>query len=770
MKRLGTAFFFFSIVAFLSAQVPGGVNYQAVARDGDGIILKNSDMTVRLGIRQGGAEGTLLWQEDHEVTTNAFGLFSVVLGDPSAGKTGGSLSSFDEIDWSSGDLYLETSLDLTDDGTFISLGSTPVLGVPYAYYARSVGSLRSLEIRGPGDQPSDSALFVVRRADGQPVFAVYPEGVRVYVDTSSAKGPRGGFAIGGFGMTKGDPYEIFRVTPDSVRIYLGSDGVKRPRGGFAIGGYNFGKGSGQEYFRVTPDSVRVYIDDTQDKRPRGGFAIGGFGMTKGPSGQFFNVSGEGTVHVINPSEPRILWYPRKEAFLAGRVLIESPDSVGLNSLSIGYETKAIGQWSTAMGFKSVAASDYSLSMGMQTRAAGFNSFALGFQSQALNDGSYAFGTKVIASGLGSFAFGAPGVDESGNVLSNLTEARGDYSFAFGLGTHSNGLGSMALGANNISDGPFSVALGNGTLARGGNAVALGGLTQALGNSSLAVGDQSIARGYAAVAMGEGAQANKNYTFAVGFRSVASGENAIALGNTTLASGDYSLAAGIGSVAEGKQSIAFGGHAKGDMSMALGVGTVANSFGALVLGRYNEDFMGLDTNVVSPVAWRNADPILIVGNGTDDTNRNNAMILYKNGDLHVRKIYADLQESSDRRLKKDIRPFTGALEKILTVQPVYYSFKDTVHYPGGENIGFLAQDLERSLPEITGRDDKGYLTVKYSKMTAVLLQAVKEQQQTIEALQKKIAEMEAEKNEIAQLKKELDELRKSIFLGEQRSEK
>ena len=274
----------------------------------------------------------------------------------------------------------------------------------------------------------------------------------------------------------------------------------------------------------------------------------------------------------------------------------------------------------------------------------------------------------------------------------------------------------------------------------------------------------------AVAMGEGAQASKDYTFAVGFRSEASGMNAIALGHTTLASGDYSLAAGIGSMAEGKQSIAFGGDAKGDLSMALGVGTVANSFGALVLGRYNEDFVGLDNKEVSPVTWRDVDPILVVGNGTDELNRNNAMILYKNGDLHVKAIYADLQESSDRRLKKDIRPFTGALEKILAVQPVYYSFKDTVHYPGGECIGFLAQDLERSLPEMIGRDDKGYLTVKYSKMTAVLLQAIKEQQQTIEALQKKVAEMENEKTEIAQLKKELDELRKSIFLGEQRPEK
>ncbi len=757
MKR----FIFFSVVFFFvwivtDAQGPQGINYQAVARDPEGHILVNADMGVRLGIRKGAPDGELLWQEDHEVTTNAQGLFTVVLGQGQ--RSGGLLDAFEEIDWSAGDLFLETSLGLTDDGTFVSLGASPVLAVPYAYYAGKVGALHTLVVQAPEDLPSDSALFVVRRADGQPVFAVYPGGVRVYVDTTSSKGPRGGFAIGGFGMTKGDPYEIFRVTPDSVRIYLNAGPAKKLRGGFAIGGYGVTKGGVQDILRVSEDSVRIYIND-QGKGPRGGFAIGGYGVTKGGARNFFNVSTEGPVEVINPSEPRIAWYPDREAFLAGRVLIESPDSVGMNSVSIGYETKAIGDWSTAWGYRTVAASDYSFAIGKASRAGGINAFAIGYGSQAQTDGSYAFGTKVMASGRGSFAFGAPGVDQEGNPTGVFTEAAGDFSFAFGLGVQSKGLGSLAMGASTVAEGTFSIALGQGSKAGGFGAVALGSGSQSLGDNALAVGSGSVASQYGSVAMGEGALARGKFGFALGHGPQALGDYSVALGDQTLATGIFSVAMGKGSVANGEQSVAFGGTAQADYSLSLGVGTVASSYGSLVLGRYNYDLISLTNEGVSPTTWVENDPILVVGNGTDQDNRSNAMILYKDGTLKVK----DVQESSDARLKTDVRPFTGALAKIRTIQPVYFRFKDTRTFPGGTHIGFLAQDVEKTLPELVHHDAKGYLTLQYAHMTAVLLQAVREQQEEIERLQKKVRKLETEKkDELATLRKELEELRSVLY--------
>lgn len=89
------------------------------------------------------------------------------------------------------------------------------------------------------------------------------------------------------------------------------------------------------------DSTRIYIDDELGKQTRGGFAIGGLSdQNKTLGSQFFNISPDasGTVE----SQPRILWYPLKNAFLAGQVKVEGPDSVGTNSTATGFESKAKG--------------------------------------------------------------------------------------------------------------------------------------------------------------------------------------------------------------------------------------------------------------------------------------------------------------------------------------------------------------------------------------------------------------------------------------------
>ena len=115
-----------------------------------------------------------------------------------------------------------------------------------------------LAVKGD-DLESDKPLFEVKRKDGQTVFAVYNDSVRIYVNADpNAKGPRGGFAIGGFGVVKGKTQDLLRITPDSVRFYLQQSSGKGPRGGFAIGGYDFMKGSSHDFLMVTGDSTRIY--------------------------------------------------------------------------------------------------------------------------------------------------------------------------------------------------------------------------------------------------------------------------------------------------------------------------------------------------------------------------------------------------------------------------------------------------------------------------------------------------------------------------------
>jgi len=112
------------------------------------------------------------------------------------------------------------------------------------------------------------------------------------------------------------------------------------------------------------------------------------------------------------STPQLLWYPKKEAFLAGRVLIASPDSVGLNSTSLGYHSMAKGGWSQAFGYRSVASGTYSTAIGNLALATMPNSFAFGNNAKATSSDSYAFGSGAEATGAYSFAFGSAGFNDA----------------------------------------------------------------------------------------------------------------------------------------------------------------------------------------------------------------------------------------------------------------------------------------------------------------------------------------------------------------------
>jgi len=134
-----------------------------------------------------------------------------------------------------------------------------------------------LEVYGNQTGSDNDPLFEVKNNDGQTIFAVYPEGVRIYVDTVSDKGLKGGFAVGGFNSSKGITKEYLRITPDTFRIYIDDTGAKGLKGGFAVGGFGSSKGLTNEYLRVTPDSVRIYVDnEPESKGLKGGFAVGGF--------------------------------------------------------------------------------------------------------------------------------------------------------------------------------------------------------------------------------------------------------------------------------------------------------------------------------------------------------------------------------------------------------------------------------------------------------------------------------------------------------------
>jgi hypothetical protein len=93
-------------------------------------------------------------------------------------------------------------------------------------------------------------------------------------------------------------------------------------------------------------------------------------------------------------------------------------------------------------------------------------------------------------------------------------------------------------------------------------------------------------------------------------------------------------------------------------------------------------------------------------------------------------------SSDERLKDNISNIPNALEKVESLRGVEFDWNDNQEVYEGHDIGVIAQDVEKVLPEIVENRDNGYKAVKYEKLTAVLIEAVKELSARVKELENK----------------------------------
>lgn len=784
-KKVWSSVLFSFIFCLLSSQVPQGFNYQAVARTTAGEPLVNlTNLQVMLYIQSSPTGGTIFWKELHNpVTTNAFGAFTVVLGNgvPQAGRT---VTAFNLIDWSVTPKYVKTEIYYS--GAWKDMGNgTQLWSVPYSLTARDLGgSVKKIAVKGETSL-FDEALFEVKNKNDQTVFAVYNEGVRVYVD----------------------------------------DGAKGKRGGFAVGGFGTDKASSQRYMYIAGDSIRMYIDDLPGKGSRGGFAVGGFDQSKGISADFLNVATD-EKGILNPSENRILWYPLKNAFLSGRVLIESPDSVGLNSFASGFESKAKGDYSQALGFSTAARGDYSTAIGNKSTANGLNSFAFGHDAIATKDDSYAIGTGARATGLKSFALGSSRINDTTGILEH-TVASGQFAFALGFASVASGPGAFAMGIFDSASAIGSLSMGywNRSRANFSTTFGAGNIVEKAGDFGLAAGLWTKAGNWAASAFGSLTYASGHTSFATGFMTTASGQ----------------------------------------LSSTFGDQTISQSYGSMAIGRYN-------VTSGNSTSWVTTDPVFAVGNGTSPTARSNALTLYKNGNLthsgnlntggnsntngtitsdgtYMRlsnnpgtgtspayywyqgssgstskqfafaindalwvtgpsvfesnlnldvsgsaalsvagseaiwyngtyyswgyggtyNYFADkvtignpassayalyvqgnsyssgVWAGSDARWKKDLERITNTLPLVLRLQGYSYNWRDK-EYPDMKfekerQVGLIAQDVEKIYPELVRTDENGYKAVSYEKLTVILLESIKEQQKQIDEQKERIEKLE-----------------------------
>lgn len=96
----------------------------------------------------------------------------------------------------------------------------------------------------------------------------------------------------------------------------------------------------------------------------------------------------------------------------------------------------------------------------------------------------------------------------------------------------------------------------------------------------------------------------------------------------------------------------------------------------------------------------------------------------------------IETTSDARLKTNITPLQNSLDKILQLQGVEY---DRTDYEKHE-IGMVAQEVEKIIPDLVKENSEGVKILEYQNLTAVLVEAIKEQQEQINSLKQTVQEL------------------------------
>lgn len=701
-------------------QIPQGFNYQAVARNSSGNPIPNTAMPVMITIQADSLGTNVIWKELHSsVITNGLGLINLVIG--KGAKQSGTVSAFSEIDWSVTPKFIKTEIDYNGWKT---MGVTRLWSVPYAMAAGGGSPLfNKISVAGV-TAVNDEALFEVKNKDGNTVFAVYNEGVRVYV-SDGEKGLKGGFAVGGFGTDKAESQKYLVVSKDSIRMYLDTDpSSKKLKGGFAVGGYDMTKGTSvEDYLQVTRDSTRIYVKENPGKKLKGGFAVGGFDMTKGSqnftpftsltSDNYFigheagygNTTGKYNSFFgykagrTNKAGSYNVFIGHYSGFYntEGWANLFIGDSAGFENTT-GYYNVALGTWAgqyNKTGRFNVAVG---ANAGLHNETGNQNVY-IGMQAGARNvTGSY---NTLVGSGAGEFA-----TEGSKNVF----------------------IGNLA--GWNVVSGETNVYIGN-----------IAGRDNQTGIRNVYVGD------FAGSAMTEGSE------------NVIIGKSAAAL--THKGFRNVFLGAWAGNQVDSAQYCVFLGPSAGWTSKNglrnIFIGPFAgysnegsdNVFLGNEAGYYETSSNKLyisNTATASPLIFGEFNNGRVVINGNSGHNLGNHNF-FVNGTAGGMSSWFNY---SDRNMKHDISTIPDALQKVMKLRGVNFFWNDPAEGMEGKQMGFIGQEACQVIPEVVSVTNN-HFSMQYAPVTALLVEAVKEQQAIIDHQQAEIDRLKSLEQEIADLK-------------------
>jgi hypothetical protein len=130
-------------------QAPNSFKYQAVIRNTSGIIIANKPVGVRISILQDNSSGSSVYTETHVITTNSYGIVNLNIGEGTV-----VLGSFSGINWGAHSHFAKVEINETGGSNYVEIGTTPLLSVPYAKYAKKAGNGFSGDYNDLKNKPS----------------------------------------------------------------------------------------------------------------------------------------------------------------------------------------------------------------------------------------------------------------------------------------------------------------------------------------------------------------------------------------------------------------------------------------------------------------------------------------------------------------------------------------------------------------------------------------------------------------------------------------
>jgi trimeric autotransporter adhesin len=473
---------------------------------------------------------------------------------------------------------------------------------------------------------------------------------------------------------------------------------------------------------------------------------------------------------------------------------------GMNNVGVGHSSllsNTTGSSNVGIGYTSLYSNetgDYNTAIGKSALYSnkGSNNAALG------NDALYSNTSGEGNVGLGNNALYS---DTSGSNNSSV----GYYSlFGNKSGNKNVAIGYFSLFASRI--GSFNTALGSESLyqcSKGNRNVAIGFQSlfkDSLGNNNIAIGTYSadnLTTGSNNIVIGyniDAPSATGNNLMSIGNLIFATSVDGI---GTTLSTGNVGV--GTNSPVE-KLTVQ---TATSNYGLIHTDGTI--SIGTFVGGTQTDGYFGTKSNHDLHLFTNDGGPRLTVGtNGSIGINNTAPSASYKldvQGDVRLSpasssadflisntgveptflpssdnygyignstsRIYQgyfnfltvnNFTNLSDQRIKENINPLTGALGKVLQLKGITYDFKKGFVFGEGiysvekereletgrkNKIGFIAQDVEKILPELVKTDESSDLkSVDYIGVIPILVESVKELNQKVETLEDRIAKLEA----------------------------